>query len=203
MKKFALMLLGSLCVGVGCISTDWKQTVSNQTVVERSNQDNVGVDAGDTPLILACKTDNVKKVRELLATGIDVNAANAKGNTPLMAASEAGHADIIKVLGENKQLDLEAMNWNMDTALMLAVRNQQVAAVKALIALGANVNFIKAGMSVLIAASYRGNAEIVKALLEGGADTVWADENGDTALDVAIATNQPQIAALLQQYSRR
>ena len=60
--------------------------------------------------------------------------------------------------------------------------------------------FMKAGMSVLIAASYKGNAPIVQALLEAGANAAWADENGETALDVALANNYPAVAAVLCQH---
>lgn len=155
---------------------------------------------GDTPLIVASRQGNLKAVQALLAAGADVNATNSKQTTALMAASEAGHVDIINALGGSKQLDLEAMDWNMDTALMLAVRNQQVDAVKALLALGANANFMKAGMSVLIAASYKGNAAMVQALLDNGANADWADENGETALDVAIAHNHADVAAVLRKH---
>ena len=211
MKKFMIGLFALATMGCMLSPTQESLSVSAQNTYTTDKQPSsriaVGENAmaveGDTPLIVASRQGNLQAVQTLLATGADVNAANTKGTTPLMAAGEAGHADVIKVLGGNKQLDLETMDWNMDTALMLAVRNQQADAVKALIDLGANVNFMKAGMSVLIAASYQGNVEIVKALLDGGADTAWADENGDTALDVALATNHPQIAALLQQYSRR
>ena len=106
-------------------------------------------------------------------------------------------------MGTNKKLDLEATDWNFDTALMLAVRSQQVAAVKTLLDMGANANFMKAGMSVLIAASYQGNAEIVQALLDAGANADWVDENNESALDVAINTNKPEVAAVLREYQNK
>ena len=209
MKK-SIVILGVALLGIGCELIPTQESASvpaantytavSQAVSRVMTDVNALAVEGDTPLIIASRQGNLKTVQTLLAAGADVNATNSKQTTALMAASEAGHADIIKALGTRKQLDLEAMDWNMDTALMLAVRHQQAAAVDALLALGANVNFMKAGMSVLIAASYQGNAAIVQALLDAGANADWADENGETALDVAVARNFTDVAAVLRKH---
>ncbi len=215
MRKFVLSLLVVISVGIGCTEAQMQQITSTfstsqynaqtrsvQQTTSLSNTQATTVE-GDTPLILASRQGDLKTVQALLASGADVNATNSQGTTALMAASEAGYADIIKALGTNKQLDLEATDRNFDTALMLAVRKQQEPAVKALLDLGANVNFMKAGMSVLIAASYQGNAEIVRDLLDAGANADWVDENNESALDVAVNTNKPAVAAVLREYQNK
>lgn len=207
--KQVLPVIGALAL-IGCVTESTQQTARasaaqvyntvSQAATRVMNDVNTITVAGDTPLIVASRQGNRQQVQASLASGADVNAANAQGTTALMAASQAGQAEIIKLLGTNKKLDLEATDANFDTALMIAVQRQQLESVKALLALGANANFMKAGMSVLIAASYKGNAPIVQALLEAGANAAWADENGETALDVALANNYPAVAAVLRQH---
>ncbi len=208
MKQFLLVI--NILALAGCVTGIAQQSsrTSVAQVYDTVNQAakhvmadvNTIAAAGDTPLIVASRQGNRQTVQALLVSGVDVNAANAQGTTALMAASQAGQAEIIKLLGTNKKLDLEATDANFDTALMMAVQRQQLEAVKALLALGANANFMKAGMSVLIAASYKGNASIVQALLEAGANADWADENGETALDVAVANNYPAVAEVLRRH---
>lgn len=50
--------------------------------------------------LLAAHCGQCDTVRELLEAGIDVNAANAYGMTPLMAAAMGNHADIAGLLCE-------------------------------------------------------------------------------------------------------
>ncbi|HET7179366.1 MAG TPA: ankyrin repeat domain-containing protein [Chryseosolibacter sp.] len=59
-----------------------------------------GADGGWTPLHLACHYGQSAIVRLLIDSGADVNtiAANAIGNTPLMAAIAGRNAEIIKLL---------------------------------------------------------------------------------------------------------
>ena len=210
MKKSIVVIWSALGLVAGCELIPAQQSASvpatntYATVSQTASRVMADVNAlaveGDTPLIIASRQGNLKAVETLLATGVDVNAANSKGTTALMAASKAGHVDVIKALATNKQLDLEAMDWNMDTALMMAVQNQQVETVKTLLSLGANANFMKAGMSVLIAASYRGNASIVQALLDAGANADWVDENNESALDVAVANNYTDVVTVLRRH---
>ena len=215
MKKLTLSLLVAIVAGVGCTEVQRQQVASvfspiqyntnTQFVQQVSAVSNTNVAAmeGDTPLILASRQGDLKTVKTLLTSGVDVNATNAKDFTALMVASQQGHVEIIKALATNKKLDLEAMNWNSDTALMIAVQNNRLEAVKALLDIGANPNSAKAGMTVLIAASYGGNAEIVRALLEAGADANMVDENNESALDVAINTNKPAVVAVLREYHKK
>lgn len=215
MKKFIFGMFIVILVSAGCTEAQKQQVTSifsantynnvNQTIQQAAAVSSAQVAAmeGDTPLILASRRGDLKAVQTLLAGGADVNAANEKGFTSLMAASQEGHVEVIKALSANKKLDLEAMNWNMDTALMLAVQNNQLEAVKALLAIGAQPNYAKAGMTVLIAASYKGNPDIVRALLEAGADASVVDENNESALDVALNTNKPAVAAVLREYQNK
>ena len=57
--------------------------------------------------------------------------------------------------------------------------------------------------SALIKATRARHPDIVALLLDRGADIEETDSSGATALDIAEATNQPAIAALLKKKASR
>ncbi len=69
----------------------------------------------------------------------------------------------------------------------------------ALLAKGANVNCANTnGKTALIYAAYYGKTEVVKLLMDGGANKTMKDKWGETALDYALQRNHPSVVALLQ-----
>ena len=88
------------------------------------------------------------------------------------------------------------------TALMKAVQANDAAAVKKLIAQGANVNELDAsGDAPLVMAAYQGRTEIVKLLLEAGADVAAVDPGMKaTALHAAAYAGRTEAARLLIEY---
>jgi ankyrin repeat protein len=52
----------------------------------------------DTRLIEAAKYGDVRKIRTLIAEGVDVNDADAAGATPLIMASSAGKLQAVEAL---------------------------------------------------------------------------------------------------------
>ena len=49
-------------------------------------------------LIEACFNGQAREVRRLLSEGAGVNDADEKGSTPLMAASQNGHVEVVDML---------------------------------------------------------------------------------------------------------
>jgi ankyrin repeat protein len=88
------------------------------------------------------------------------------------------------------------------TALMKAVQRDDAAAVKTLTAKGANVNELDAnGDAPLVMAAYKGHTEIVRLLLEAGADlTVVDPDMKATALHAAAYAGRTDAAKLLIKY---
>ena len=88
------------------------------------------------------------------------------------------------------------------TALMKAVKDNDVALVSELIEQGVNVNELDANQDApLIIAAYKGYIEIVKSLLEAGADVSVVDPGMKaTALHAAAYAGNAEAAKLLIEY---
>jgi uncharacterized protein len=88
------------------------------------------------------------------------------------------------------------------TVLMNAVKKNDAAQVKKLIEQGVNVNELDSGQDApLVMASYLGHTEIVKLLLDAGADVKAVDPGMKaTALHAAAYAGRTDAAKLLIQY---
>ena len=88
------------------------------------------------------------------------------------------------------------------TALMQAVKSKDAARVKELIRQGVNVSELDAnGDAPLVMAAYEGLTEIVRLLLEAGADVTAVDPGMKaTALHAAAYAGRTEAAKLLIQY---
>lgn len=85
------------------------------------------------------------------------------------------------------------------TALMKAIENNDVAAVRKLVEQGANVDALEPnGDAPLVMAAYLGHAEIVRLLLDAGADVKAVDPGMKaTALHAAAYAGRTEAAKLL------
>jgi ankyrin repeat protein len=169
---------------------------------------NAASELGHTPLMLAAMSDNSSAiVRLLLARGADPKpVAKADRVTALIAATRGNDLGSIRQLaasGDVNAADLAGM-----TPLMNAAGHGDLAAVKLLLAGGANVNAVSAppgtvpGSHVkngiiqigtltplLLAIASGGSAEVVNTLIAAGADVNAKDARGLTALMTAVATD--------------
>ncbi|MBV9926673.1 MAG: ankyrin repeat domain-containing protein [Acidobacteria bacterium] len=134
-------------------------------------------------------------VKLLLAAGADVNAADVRGQTPLMAAAQKPSADLIKLMLEaGARRSVNAKNGEGQTALMLASERSDVESIKTLLAAGADLDAKdRQGRTALMYAhayKYRpASLDAVKLLLAAGARVNDADNNGRTPLMLAVQDN--------------
>jgi len=113
---------------------------------------------------------------------------------PLLFASKyTGYEDIIEILIAHGE-DLNEINSNEQTTLMLCCENSLITSTKNLIYSGAKINMQdKVGRSALMYACFNGEKEIVHFLLERGADFELKDTHGKTALMYAVTSANEEI----------
>lgn len=158
-----------------------------------------------TPITLAdfraaAAAGQIEPIRQGIAQGLQVGAADETGRTALMLAAFDGHTAIVDLLLENDAA-IDAKDVSARTALMYAASGPNNATVRRLLDAGAKVNLAdnQEGFTALMFAAAEGQTEICKMLLAKNADRNAKDVDGDTALSFAEQNNQPDVVRLLSK----
>lgn len=186
---------------------------------------------GNAALHLATQNGHIDCIESLLKAGADTMLTNAEGKTAdqltkskkairlinkYMAYREeemelcdrvnAGDMQMLFKALKKKQFNPNILDReNKLSLLMLVCRQKHTDAVKALIGVGANVNYISPdSRSVLHKAVDADNGDIIRSLLKAGADPMAKASNQATALHDAVWSNrQESIKALLPAYKEQ
>ena len=155
--------------------------------------------SSDAPqsLFNATGNGNSAKVKQLLADGVNPNAANSNGWTALMVAAAKGRFEIVKML-----LAVDANpNASTDkggTALMCAAQEGYPEIIKVLLGAGANTNAsTDEGGTALMCAAQEGHSEIAKMLIADKADLDATDKHDMTALMSAVKRGHAETVQIL------
>jgi ankyrin repeat protein len=135
-----------------------------------------------------------------LDQGVGVDAADATGETPLMAASLAGHSELVAVLIK-RGAKIGARNDRGLTALDAASYAGDLQSVQLLVQAGASVNDAdnKFKVTPLILSAEGDHPSVINYLVEHGADLELRERGGYTALSRAIfKKHEDAIHALLK-----
>ncbi len=166
-------------------------------------------------LYISSAGGDVEKIRELLAKGVDPNhrflhlqREFQPYETPIIAAAENGHLDIVKMLVE-AGADIDAQNtYNSQTALFKAVLNRHRKVVDYLLDKGADpMTSEHFGLNILMLAIKQNDFNLVRHLIRYGA---WPDSRvrdmmgkagniGDDAVRIAQHLKRPYVGYLLEQ----
>uniref|UniRef100_A0A8C2IHQ2 Ankyrin repeat and KH domain containing 1 n=1 Tax=Cyprinus carpio TaxID=7962 RepID=A0A8C2IHQ2_CYPCA len=163
-----------------------------------ANVEDRGIKGDITPLMAAASGGYVDIVKLLLVHGADVNAQSSTGNTALTYACAGGFLDVVKVLLK-EGANIEDHNENGHTPLMEAASAGHVEVSRVLLEYGAGINTHSNEFkeSALTLACYKGHLDMVRFLLEAGADQEHKTDEMHTALMEACMDGHVEVARLL------
>jgi ankyrin repeat protein len=154
--------------------------------------------AGESPLIDAARSGNVRAVRTLIQQKVDVNAPAPDGTTPLHWAATRDDVESVDLL-LRAGAKVAATNRYGMSPLQLAATNGNAEIIERLLKAGANPNTaLPDGETVLMTAARTGKVPAVKALVAAGADVRTKEPlKGQTALMWAAAENNADVIKAL------
>jgi hypothetical protein len=149
----------------------------------------------ESDLDIAIATQNKKYFKNRIANGefID-NIKNEFGQTVIVMASLRNKLQLVKFFHENGS--------KMDKALFSAARNGHYVTVKYLLTLGLNPDerdITQNNDTALIQAAFGGYIDVVKLLIEYGADINATDKHGQSVLRKAYWSNNDALIAYLEK----
>jgi ankyrin repeat protein len=174
------------------------------------SMDHNGVPVGGcTALYIAALLGHLPSCKVLASNGASLEAANDLGYTPLMAAIEGDHEDVIDFFlksGANVNPEviatMEAQGLGGAFPIYTATRKENLSVIKKLLKRGADVNRAPPnGWTSLKSAAQQGNFEIVKVLLDAGADPNIADDTNYTPLMNAVSGEHEDIVKILLKFN--
>lgn len=148
----------------------------------------------DKLLLKACQNGQKGVVMAFLKKdGVNVNAVDEIGFSPLHYVCKKGYRDIVKLLLD-KEADVNLISNQSITPLHMAAVSGNKEIVKLLTDAGADLNATdKEGKTPLIYAVEAKKAECARFFVESGADTTIMDNQNHTALDYANALGMVQL----------
>ncbi len=152
------------------------------------------------PLHKAAASGDNDRVRELLVSGIKVNARTRSSETPLMAAVRSAKLDVVQtIIAASANLDARdkasRVAEGRQTALHLAVRFGYLRIAAALLEAGVQVDPVsQTGHTPLVHACYNSNLEVVCLLLDRGANPNGLNSRYATPLTAAATVSTVALA---------
>lgn len=163
---------------------------------------------GRTALLLATHGNHADVARALIAAGADVNAKDDIQDSPFLYAGAEGRIEILK-MALAAGADLGSTNRYGGTALIPAAHHGHVEAVRILLGTPIHIDHVnRLGWTALMEAVILGDGgpvhtEIVRLLLDAGANPTIADRDGVTPLAHAQRRGYGAMVALLSGTRRR
>ena len=163
--------------------------------------DGLGHVGGATALHIACVEGNTDAIIKLLGVpGVDKDAQDDYGVTPVYDAASWGYSDIVSILA-GAGADIEIPEYDGATPVHDAASYGYTETVKTLAGLGAILE-AAGGPEMdtpLATAAYHGYMDVVEYLVEQGVDLNMRDRDNKTALFWAIWSNYPHVIRVLME----
>jgi ankyrin repeat protein len=146
----------------------------------------------------AARQGDVGNVTKLLDQGVPPDAKDETGETALLTACLAGHADVVAILVKHGA-GIESRNDRGLTPLHGAAYSGDIGTVRLLVESGAVVNDADNIFKVtpLIVAAEEGHADVISFLANRGADLERTERAGYSALSRAVFRDHPEAVEAL------
>jgi ankyrin repeat protein len=157
-----------------------------------------------TPLLLASTYDRVDVARLLVALGADPDALDDRHDTPWLVTGVTGSVAMLEALLPAEP-DLTIRNRYGGVSVIPASERGHVDYVRRVVKTGIDVDHVNdLGWTALLEAVILGDGgppyhQIVRILLDAGADPAIADADGVTALQHAIDQGQTEVVRILRE----
>ncbi|MCB8960965.1 MAG: ankyrin repeat domain-containing protein, partial [Ardenticatenales bacterium] len=157
---------------------------------------------GITPLIAAARQNQVEVARLLIEAGADVNRQDNSRQSAYLISTSEGYLELLKLTLANGA-DVHSLDFFNGTGLIRAADRGHVEIVAELLTTDIAIDHVnRLGWTALLEAIILGNGgerhtEVVRLLVEAGADVNLADGNGVTPLAHAQQRNYAAMAAIL------
>lgn len=178
-----------------------KMKNSFDLLIEKGADVNITGEAGNySALTMAVESKNQYAVKILIQKGADVNVRGTASRTPIMfAATDPNGKDMIKFLAQNGA-NVNYKNSNQETALSLALKNDLIENIKALVECSADINEKDALGETLLSrvASQRGGEDIFEFLVKNGADVHAESKYGGSPIRNAMSNSLEKVVILLE-----
>jgi ankyrin repeat protein len=159
--------------------------------------------AGETPLLLAVKNNQLAAAVLLIEAGSNINAQAANRDSPWLLAGALGRTEMLRHMIP-KGPDFSLRNRFGGNALIPACERAHVDTVKLLLTTKIDVNHVNnLGWTCLLEIVILGDGgprhvEVTKLVLAAGADPNIADKDGTSPLAHARAKGQREIGQLIE-----
>ena len=145
------------------------------------------------------KEEDEKIAKYLIDNGLDINAVDDYGQTPLIYAAFYNKPKIIKYLID-KGAKINKYNWYKVTPFMHAAMKTTPEIIELMIHNGADINAKdQFGRTAFIWAAMQSTPEIIESMIHNGVDINAKDQTGRTALDWAIGKKNLDVVPILEQ----
>ncbi|KHD88127.1 MAG: hypothetical protein OM95_11355 [Bdellovibrio sp. ArHS] len=156
-----------------------------------------------TPLLIATENNDVEIAWLLISAGADVNAQDAKHETPLLRAGSDGRLQLLRMMLKAKP-DFKVLDRHGATPLIPAAEKGHVEVVRELVQTKIDLDHRnQLGWTALMEAVVLGDGsvryqEVVRILLEAGADPNISDVDGITPLAHARRKKLHKLVEILE-----
>ncbi|MEA9391814.1 ankyrin repeat domain-containing protein [Acerihabitans sp. TG2] len=149
-------------------------------------------------------TNGLRPKRKLAVSSTDLRLANREDRVKKAlepASRDNPEIGVDSLLGNLGRISITPINPEDNIAILHATQRDDISAIEALLAQGADINAVDdEGKTALMWSSQRGALQIVETLLERGANVAIKDHVNKTALHYAIESGHTPVEGLIMQY---